>query len=335
MKRTIAVFLLFLQLFALSGCASANGEPEKPAATETPVPTPEPTPKPTPDPTPQPAPHPLLEPVLADETIDRSFFEPASEQGQVISLSYFTYDYIYGPEDRYPKNMSVYLPYGYDENTKYDVLFLAHISGGNENWWLNDTHYFNDPNSGTVEVCIPAMLDNMIERGLCRPLIVIALNCYVFPDAAWQHRSDRDYPQFSIEFRNDILPAVKENLSVYEEREHYGFLGASYGAYVDYLCVLSDCFDLVGWHCETGGGKLDPEYLHRCWANIGAQDMELCGLYIAEGEYDDGSPVLEGIYTMQQYDSFENLDYTIIKQAGHDYREWDIALYNTLQLFFR
>ena len=251
-----------------------------------------------------------------------------------MTLSYTTYDYTYNPEDSYEKNLCVYLPYGYDESMKYDVVFLAHISGGNENWWLVGDHHYMDPYAGLIEVSIPTVLDNLIQRGLCRPMIVVGISGYLFPDEMWQ-RSERDYSRMSVELRNDIIPAVKENFSVYEEREHYGFLGASYGAYVDYLCALSDCFDLIGWHCQTGGGKINPDYLLRTWANIGAQDMELCGLYIVEGTYDDGGPVMEGIYAMQQYDAFKNVSSTLLERTGHEYREWDIALFNALQLFFR
>lgn len=331
-KKYITIILALIMMFSLNGCGmtgrmepSADIDEKSVSASESLV---ESTPEPTPDPTP----HPLIAPELTDRTIDSSFFEPAGEQGELVTIQYETYDYIYGPEDMYTKNMTVYLPYGYDERRKYDVLFLAPISGCNENWWLNATHKFEDPEMGMMELQIPTMLDNMIERGLCSPLIVINLNCYILENAQYEHNSTRDYSQFPREFRNDIMPAVKEQLSVYDEREHFGFLGASFGAYVDYLCILSDCFDLVGWHGETGGGKIDPDYLQQTWTSIGTQNMELCGLYIAEGEYDDAGPVMEGIYAMSQFD---NLSYTVIQGAGHEYREWDIALYNALQIFFR
>lgn len=287
---------------------------------------------PAPDMPPSPTPHPLIEPVLSDCTIDPSFFEPASEQGQLITIDYETRDYMNAPSIVYEKSMTVYLPYGYDETKQYDVLFLAHISGGGENWWLNSIHYFEDPERGTQELYIPTMLDNMIERGMCPQVIVIGLNCYISSDEALYHNSKRDYYQFPREFREDIMPAVQSNLSVYDSREHYGFLGASFGAYVDYICVLTDCFDLVGWHCQTGGGTVYADTLRNAWSNIGALDEPLCGFYICEGTRDDLAPVMEGIYNMQQFDTFS---YTLIEGCGHEYREWDIALYNALQIFFR
>lgn len=331
MKKRITALLLIIILLL---CACGKSEvpvPEMPAAVTEEL-TPDPTPEPTPEPTPQPTPRPLLEPELSDYTIDRSFSKPASEQGQVINLEYVTHDYVNGLPGDYPKNMLVYLPYGYNENEKYDVLFLAHIRNASEYFWLGDSHWIETPEDGLQEFSIPVLIDNMIERGMCRPLIVIALDGYIDDDERMNHNSAREYSQFSGEFRWDIMPTVQNELSVYDSREHYGFLGASFGAYLDYLSILSDCFDLVGWHTQTGGGKVDADYLREVWRAIGAQDEELCALYLAEGEYDDVGTVLDSRFLMEAY---ENFSYTVIKTAAHDYREWDVALYNTLQMFFR
>lgn len=349
MKRKRKLWAAVLVILLAAGIAGCGKQPESAMPAGTPqvvteqspepafTPEPSPTPIPTPTPTPKPTPHPLADPALTDSEIDSSFFAPASEQGTIIKAEYTTVDYCYGPEDEYTKTMTVYLPYGYDEGQKYDVLFLAHVMSQDDTFWLGRKHDYTAADGTAYEVYIKDLLDNMIERGLCRPLIVISLNCYITEGASWEHNSNRDYAQFPKEFRNDIMPAVQEQFPVYETREHYGFLGASFGAYVDYLCVLSDCFDLVSWHAQTGGGRMDPNYLLSSWGNIGAEEMELSCLYIAEGEYDDLGTVQQGIYQLQYLDRIneDNLILTVIRNTGHNYREWDICLYNALQLFFR
>ncbi len=349
MKKICGIVALLLALCLLAGCSFQKKNEVEPAPTPgievtpeptplpTPVPTPSPTPVPTPTPTPAPTPRPLLDPVLTDTEIDEGFFCPTTEQGTVQKLEYTTVDYSFAPNEVYNKTMTVYLPYGYSEEQQYDVLFLAHVTNANDDFWLNQVHEYRTADGEVRDVYIKDMLDNMIERGLCRPLIVVGVNCYISEGAAWAHDSNRDYSQFPREFRNDILPAVKANFSTFDSREHFGFLGSSFGAYVDYVCVLSDCFDLVGWHGETGGGMIDPQYLHTAWQAIGATELPLYCLYLCEGEFDDYGPVLQGYYAMQEMDQTNenNLVMTTVKQDGHDYREWDICLYNALQLFFR
>ena len=51
------------------------------------------------------------------------------------------------------KRALVYLPYGYDPDKNYNILYLMHGTGDDENYWLQ-THVYNK-----------TMLDNMIAPG--------------------------------------------------------------------------------------------------------------------------------------------------------------------------
>ena len=331
--------------YALSAAAAPALDPA-PTPTSTPVPTPAPTPEPTPEATPRP----LRDPELCDYCIDPSFFEPATEQGTLRrDVGYTTSDYVDGREGTFAKCMQVYFPYGYDESEQYDVLFLLHVRQHDEYFWLDWPHLYDIPGEGASYVSAVNLLDNLIERGLCRPMLVIALNGYLNYDASMAHRSEQVYPQFAEEFRRDILPFVAEHYATYAEgtdlaslraaREHFGVMGASFGAYETEISVLAPSLDLIAWYAMTGGGSVTYDYLYPEWSHCGTVDEPIRLLYFVEGEYDDIGPV-EGSYWAlgnwtEKFTRDENLRFTRIYGAGHEPREWVDALYNTAQLFFR
>ena len=375
MKRRSSAAGLFLLLPLLLLCAAllwlrAENRPfgltertQLPAAPEataealparTPEPTPEAFPEPTaapvPTPTPEPTPRPLSGPELTGFGIDRSFFEPSSEPGTLLKdVVYTTRDYVDGHEGPYTKRMQVYLPWGYREEERYDVLFLLHVRQLDERFWLEQSHDYWLPDEGDVPVSAAVMLDNLIERGCCRPLIVIALNGYLTEEAAALHRSDQVYPQFEKEFANDILPFVAQHFSTWAEggsreqlqaaRRHFGVLGASFGAYQAELSVLAPNLDLVSWFCLTGGGSVTRDYLEPWWSVYGTLDEPIDLLYFVEGECDDLGPVQSSYQALagwtEKFTDNENLRFTLLFSTWHDWREWIDALYNSAQLFFR
>ena len=361
MKRTIAgvtLILLSLVLFALlflrvlpqQRAPEATAFPTPgvtPAPTPTPTPTPSPTPTPTPSPTP--TPRPLLAARLTDEGIEADFFAPSGEPGTLVKdVGYTTRDYVWNDGER-DKLMQVYLPYGYDEGGRYDVLFLIHTRQLNERFWLEQEHSYRRPDGSIGTGSVVTLLDNMIERGLCRPLIVIALNGYLDGGMAYLHDSNQVYPQFAEEFRADILPFVAKHYATWAEdasqealreaRRHVGILGASFGAYEIELSVLAPNLDLVSWYAMTGGGSVTREYLEPQWSMYGTLGQPIDLLYLAEGEFDDRGPVEQSYYALgawsEVFTAEENLRLTLLRGVGHEEPEWVTALYNALQLMFR
>lgn len=89
--------------------------------------------------------------------------EMLAETNKNGTVERFEYDtFTYDEENKsLHKGAWVYLPYGYDKSVKYNVLYLLHGGGFTEEWWLK---MFPD----TVTI-----LDNMIEKKLCEPCIVL------------------------------------------------------------------------------------------------------------------------------------------------------------------
>ena len=168
--------------------------------------------------------------------------------------------------------------------------------------------------------CLTDLLDQLIERRMCKPMIVVSTDDYLDDFARQAHDSDQTYPQFSPEFRYDILPCVVENLSTWAEgsdlesisaaREHFGVLGASYGAYLGEISVMAPNLDLVSWYCLVSGGSV----------------TDAC------------QPVIDSYYYLDASEAFvrdQNLRLTTVLQTGHEERAWIIGIYNAVQLFFR
>lgn len=371
-KPWIALLLVLAISAALPGCAlklpappslrEIAAQPPSPEPTTTltaaaspePAAVPEPTTtltaaaSPEPTPVPEPTPRPLLAPEAVDGVLDLSLFEPAEEQGRIVEASYEAEDHVYRSGETVHKRMLVYLPYGYSEDKEYDVLVLLHLKGLDENFWLGEMGYPVDfQNYPTVRV--QDLLDNLIQRGLCRPMIVVSPCIYFNADAQAGYWGSQVYDQFAAEFRQELLPAVADQFATYarggdEEslraaRQHFGVLGASHGAYQAELSVLSPNLDLVSWYAMVGGGSVTRDYLGPMWSLNGLEDYPVDLLYLMEGDSDDPATIAasyEGLAAWpERFTKEENLRFTMLQGAFHNERSWLGALYNAACFFFR
>ena len=132
-------------------------------------------------------------PAKYDET------EP-TQPGTVEEVVYNTKAYATDERD-VKKTAYVYLPYGYDSEKEYNILYLMHGTGDDEKYWLKTNPYNK------------TMLDNMIADGDIQPLIVVTPTFYVEDDCA----DDLDQLTYSFakELRNDLMPEIESSYSTY------------------------------------------------------------------------------------------------------------------------
>lgn len=146
------------------------------------------------------------------------------------------------------RRLSVYLPYGYHKSNKsYPVLYLQHGGGGDEEAW---------PVLGRA--C--EIMDYMIERGLCEPMIVVMPNCMPWGPAApetqlaetWvENMGDPDFAEGLSHCKSiyeDMIPFVENNFRVKSGKENRAIAGLSMGG-VYTLNVTRDrpdLFDYIG-----------------------------------------------------------------------------------------
>ena len=83
------------------------------------------------------------------------------KRGEVRKFSYDTQTYEGDASHPMHKEAWVYLPCGYDESRKYNVLYLLHGGGANQDWWFKDY-----PDTVTI-------LDNMMAKKICEPCIIV------------------------------------------------------------------------------------------------------------------------------------------------------------------
>ena len=315
------------------------GNPEAEAAP--PSASPEPTPIPTPTPKP-------LRPIRLTETdLPEELLRPAEHRGTVREEDYPTRDMVSDVPDRINKDVTVYLPYGYDPEEQYDVLILLHCAWADHRFWLGQERNYGSEEA-PVPVSVPNLLDRMIEEGYCRPLIVVSPCIYLYDRQPSNAGNGYDYEQFEQEIGTDFLPWIAENYGTYAAdgspealraaREHLGVIGASFGACAEYFCVSGENFDLLAWYCFCGGGEIEPWHLAERWTENGTAELPLRMLYICEGEFDDryGPEIsYHNLMTFGGPFNEENVKFTLVQGWGHEDHSYLVGLYNSLQMFFR
>jgi len=142
------------------------------------------------------------------------------------------------------RRMFVYTPYGYDGGTaKYPVLYLLHGAGGDEDAW-----------STMGRAC--QIMDNLIEKKLARPMIVVMTN-----GNANQIAAQNDVPlvrsqgqgyeistagKFEESIVKDVVPYIDKNYRTYTDRKYRAITGLSMGGAQATLAGLNN-IDKFAW----------------------------------------------------------------------------------------
>ena len=161
------------------------------------------------------------------------YLTPCSQAGEVITE---TYNGINGTN-----KLNVYLPYGYDKNKQYNIFYLMHGGGENENTIFSD------------DVKLDHILDHMIMNGELEPLIVVTPTF---------NKCGAD--KFYDEFRKSVVPFVEGKYSTYAKstseadlrasRMHRAYGGFSMGG-LSTWCVADHDMDLVGYFMPLSGNN--------------------------------------------------------------------------------
>ena len=225
----------------------------------------------------------------------------------------------------YSRRLTVYTPYGYEANPKkkYPVLYLLHGAGGDEEAWISMGR--------TAQI-----MDNLIEKGLAEPMIVVMPN----GNPGQQAARTLNLPEKSInwrseEFRNayvnslctEIVPFIEKNFRVIAKPESRSIAGLSMGGghtisasilypqLFDYICPLS------------AAGQATPEQI----ANLKKAGVKL--YFLACGDSDflfEGSKALDKTLTEQ------GLDHTFfVSDGGHTWSNWRHYLNTFARLLFK
>ncbi len=226
------------------------------------------------------------------------------------------------------RRMTVYTPAGYEQGKeKYPVLYLLHGAGGDEEAWMT---------LGRTS----QIMDNLIAKGLCRPMIVVMTNGNPWQQAApgesaagmVQPAMKFDPSQKSFEEAfGDVISYVESNYRTIRKKEARAVAGLSMGGGHSFNIsrMYPDKFDYVGLFSAAVGGVKDAEVA----ASLAAQRDKGFKLYwIACGNTDflyqanrDYMKYLDSIgfpYVYRESD------------GGHIWRNWRIYLSEFVPMLF-
>ena len=142
------------------------------------------------------------------------------------------------------RRLTVYTPYGYENNPKkkYPVLYLLHGAGGDEEAWTS---------MGRAA----QILDNLIEKGLAEPMIVVMPNGNPGQQAAGTlnlaTKQVTEPDAYVKSLVTEIVPFIEKNFRAIPKKESRAIAGLSMGGghttratilypdVFDYICPLS------------------------------------------------------------------------------------------------
>ena len=255
--------------------------------------------------------------------------------GTVEEISYQTLAYATDSRSL-EKRACVYLPYDYDPSVSYNILYLMHGTGDDENYWLKTFSYNK------------TMIDRMIDNGDIKPLIIVTPSFYVEDDC--MDDLDQLTYSFAQELRNDLMPAVESKYSTYARdcsnegfiasRDHRAFAGLSRGAVTMYHSALCGSLDYFSWFAAFSGSRTDADYFKDHLQSDVFKDYPIHYLYVSSGTFDFALPgQLRDYQALLQTDdrliSGENTCFDVYPMRYHSIGSWHLALYNFLPKIFR
>lgn len=265
---------------------------------------------------------------------DKFDAEECAEQGRVEELTYETK--AYATDGRtVTKRALVYLPYGYSEEEQYDILYLLHGTGDDEEYWLRTNPYNK------------VMLDNLIYYGAIEPLIVVTPTFYVEDDCLGG--LDPLTYSFKEELRRDLMPAAESAYLTYAEscdaegfaasRSHRAFAGLSRGAVTTLHSVLNGCLDWFSRFGTFSGSRTPVSYFMENIGSDAQKELSIDYWYVASGTFDFALPG-----QIQDYKAVlaaeprlrpgENTSFDVFPMRSHTMGNWHLALYNFLLAAF-
>ena len=227
------------------------------------------------------------------------------------------------------RRLSVYTPYGYESNPKkkYPVLYLLHGAGGDEEAWIS---------MGRAA----QILDNLIEKGLAEPMIVVMPNGNANQQAArtlniaekpMPSRWDREaFEKMSEEERNlimngyvmslceEIVPFIEKNFRAIPKPASRAIAGLSMGGghTISASILYPEMFDYI---CPlSAAGQATPEQI----AALKKAGVKL--YFLACGNTDF---LFKGAEEMHAKLEAEGLQHEyFVSEGGHTWANWRLYL---------
>ena len=223
------------------------------------------------------------------------------------------------------RRLTVYTPYGYESNPKkkYPVLYLLHGAGGDEEAWTS---------MGRAA----QILDNLIEKGLAKPMIVVMPNGNPGQAAArtlniaekpidWRAQENRDLYVKSL--CTEIVPFIEKNFRAVPKPASRAIAGLSMGGghTISASIMYPEMFDYI---CPlSAAGSATPEQI----AALKKAGVKL--YFLACGNTDF---LFKGAEEMHAKLLEQGLDHEyFVSEGGHVWSNWRLYLNTFAQKLFK
>ena len=223
------------------------------------------------------------------------------------------------------RRLTVYTPYGYEANPKkkYPVLYLLHGAGGDEEAWTSMGR--------TAQI-----LDNLIEKGLAEPMIVVMPNGNPGQAAArtlnipekpydWRDPANRDLYVKSL--CTEIVPFIEKNFRAIAKPASRAIAGLSMGGghTISASILYPELFDYI---CPlSAAGSATPEQI----ATLKKAGVKL--YFLACGNTDF---LFKGAEEMHAKLLEQGLEHEyFVSEGGHVWSNWRLYLNTFAQKLFK
>lgn len=223
------------------------------------------------------------------------------------------------------RRVTVYTPYGYETNKKekYPVLYLLHGAGGDEEAWTS---------MGRAA----QIMDNLIEKGLAKPMIVVmpngnpnqqAAQTLGLPNSNMNFRDRSNADAFVRSLCEEIVPFIEKEYRVIAKPESRAISGLSMGGghTITATNLYPTMFDYICPQSAAGGTTIEQ-----------AKALKDAGVklyFIACGTSDflyDNSKKLDATLTEC------GLEHTFFQsEGGHVWSNWRLYLNTLAPLLFK
>ncbi|GAA0400713.1 alpha/beta hydrolase [Paenibacillus motobuensis] len=223
------------------------------------------------------------------------------------------------------RKMRIYTPPGYSGNQTYNVLYLLHGIGGDENEWFNH---------GQPHI----ILDNLYADNKLAPLIVVLPNGRAMPDDRpvgdiFDPEKIRAFERFELDLLNDLIPFIESNYPVSTERESRAIAGLSMGGGQSLNIGLHhlDRFAWIGAFSPAPNTQAPEQLVPN--PQEAAALLRLMWLSCGDGDEDNFKHISERMHT---YLAERGVPHNwALESGGHDWPVWKNDLYYFSQLLFK
>lgn len=221
------------------------------------------------------------------------------------------------------RNAMVYTPPNFSFENKYNVLYVLHGIGGDENEWNDQMNPQN-------------ILDNLYAENQLEPMIAVFPNGRAMKDdrpvgEIFDPEKIAAFERFEQDLLKDLIPYIESNYPVIKKRDNRGLAGLSMGGGQTLNIGLThlETFSWIGAFSAAPNTK-EPEELLKSPQKI-TDCLNL--LFLSCGEEDELLHVSEDFHKSLKEKNIPHIWYLDV--GGHVPSVWSSGLYHFTQRIFK